>query len=108
VRVFDVVEPLQHVGVHALRARLSTWLSTFEGPVDCEVRDLTVSADDRVAFCHSLTRFSGTLKDGGNLDMWVRFTTCLLRTGGRWLVTHEHASVPFDPETQRASLDLEP
>jgi len=27
---------------------------------------------------------------------------------GTWLVAHEHSSVPFDPESGMAALDLEP
>jgi ketosteroid isomerase-like protein len=63
------------------------------------VRDLQIAAGDRVAFCHSLQRFRGHLKDGGTLDMLVRYTTCLRQIGDRWVVTHEHASTPFDPAT---------
>jgi ketosteroid isomerase-like protein len=40
--------------------------------------------------------------------MWVRFTVCLRKIDGHWMVTHEHASVPFDVETGRASVDLAP
>ena len=36
--------------------------------------------------------------------MLVRYTTCLRQTGQGWTVIHEHASVPFDPETGLASV----
>lgn len=107
VLLFDVINPLQHRGLDALRSRLSAWLSTFQGPVGCEVRDLTISAGDDVAFCHMLNRFSGTTA-GGPLDMWVRFTVGFHKVEGRWSVTHEQTSVPFDAETGRASIDLQP
>jgi ketosteroid isomerase-like protein len=35
-------------------------------------------------------------------------TVCLRKIGGKWTVTHEHNSVPFDPETGKPSLDLKP
>jgi uncharacterized protein (TIGR02246 family) len=108
VVLFDVVGPFQHVGVEALRARLTEWFSTFRGPIDCELRDLHITAGHDVAFCHSLNRFRGPLRDGGQLDMWVRFTVCLCNIDGRWTVTHEHASVPFDVKTGRASMDIAP
>ncbi len=63
------------------------------------MRDLQIAAGDQAAFCHSLQRFRGSLKNGGTLDMLVRYTTCLRKIGDRWVVTHEHASTPFDPAT---------
>jgi hypothetical protein len=39
--------------------------------------------------------------------MWVRATLGYQRESGTWLITHALNSVPFDPETGRASLDLE-
>jgi ketosteroid isomerase-like protein len=40
--------------------------------------------------------------------MWVRATTCYRKIDGTWTITHEYQSVPFDGESGRASLDLEP
>jgi ketosteroid isomerase-like protein len=40
--------------------------------------------------------------------MWWRATVCCRKVDGPWMVVHEHASAPFDAETGRASLDLEP
>ena len=105
---FDVVNPLQHTGSEALRQRAATWFSSFAGPIGFDMRDRRVAAADDVAFSHSLNRYSGTLTNGANLDMWVRATACYRRIGGRWVLTHEHSSVPFDGETGQASLDLMP
>jgi ketosteroid isomerase-like protein len=63
--------------------------------------------DGDVAFCHFLYRVSGTTANG-KIGMWVRATVCLRRIDGRWLITHEHDSVPFEPETGKAALDLQP
>jgi hypothetical protein len=35
-------------------------------------------------------------------------TLGLGKVGGKWMVTHEHVSVPFDPQSGQASLDLKP
>lgn len=108
VLIFDVIGPVQHAGLDALKQRLTQWFSTFDGPIDCEVRDLQITADQHTAFCHSLQRFRGSLANGGMLDMLVRYTTCLRKTGDRWAVTHEHASTPFDPATGLASVATPP
>jgi len=40
--------------------------------------------------------------------MWIRVTLCFGKVDGKWMVTHEHVSVPFEPQSGQASLDLEP
>jgi uncharacterized protein (TIGR02246 family) len=105
---FDVLDPLQHAGRETVRGRAERWLSSYQSPVGYEVRDLRVAAGEAVAFCHYLYRVSGTLKAGGEVDMWVRATVCLRKIDGDWTIVHEHQSVPFDVETGKASLDLKP
>jgi len=108
VLLFDVVNPLQSTGSDAARARLAEWFASFRGPIGYELRDLSIAAGDEVAFCHSLNRVRATTTGGQKLDMWWRATVCYRRIDGAWMVTHEHASVPFDVASGRASLDLEP
>jgi len=108
VLLFDVVNPLQSTGSGAARARLKEWFASFDGPIGYELRDLSIAAGDDVAFSHSLSRTSATTTDGRKVDVWWRATVCYRKVDGTWMVTHEHASVPFDVESDRASLDLEP
>ena len=61
-----------------------------------------------VAFSHGLSHVSATTTDGRKLDMWWRTTVCFRKIAGKWMVTHEHNSVPFDVESGKASLDLQP
>jgi uncharacterized protein (TIGR02246 family) len=105
---FDVVNPLQYSGSEAARERAEQWLGSFEGPIGYEVRDLRIDACHDVAFCHSLNHVSATKKDGEKLEMWWRATLCFRKLDGQWKVTHQHNSVPFDPETGKASMDLKP
>ena len=103
VVVFDLVKPLQYRGSDALRKRAAEWLSSFEGPVGYEARDVRIVAGGDLAYCHSLNRVTGT-----KIDMSWRATLCCRKIDGRWMVTHGHSSVPFDMESGQASLDLEP
>ncbi|MFL5666578.1 MAG: YybH family protein [Ktedonobacteraceae bacterium] len=105
---FDVVNPLYYRGSDAERKRAQEWFSSFQGPIGYEIRDLFISTGDDVAFSHCLNRYSGTTIDGGELGMWVRATTCYRKIDGKWMITHEHQSVPFDVESGKASLDLKP
>src|SRR6478752_768741 len=93
---FDVEPPLQHVGIEA---KLKNWAKafTFFQNVDYEVRDLTVTVGDDVAFGHAFGRLSGTLRDGtATSGMWVRATFCFRELDHNWLIVHDQASVPFD------------
>ena len=105
---FDVVNPLQQMGSDASKKRAEDWFSSFEGPIDYEIRDLSITAGDSAAFSHGLSHVSATRTDGGQLDMWWRTTVCFRKIDEKWMVTHEHNSVPFDVESGKASLDLKP
>jgi ketosteroid isomerase-like protein len=108
VILFDVIDPLQYTGAGALKERSEQWFSSFDGPIDFEMRNLSVTASDDVAFCHSLNRVKGIKKDGIPLEMWWRATVCLQKSDGRWRIVHQHNSVPFDTSTGKASLGLKP
>jgi uncharacterized protein (TIGR02246 family) len=105
---FDAVPPLRNAGKSTVKDRLQQWLDSYEGPIGCETRELEIAASGDVAFAHGLQRFSGTLKDGTAVDMWVRTSWGLRKAEERWLIAHEHMSDPFDPENGKAKLDLTP
>jgi ketosteroid isomerase-like protein len=105
---FDVEPPLQHVGIEA---KLKNWAKvfTFFQEVSYEVRDLTLTVGDEVAFGHCFGRLSGTLKNGtATSGMWVRVTFCFQKLDGSWLIAHDQVSVPFDMPSGKGVTDLEP
>ncbi len=105
---FDIEPPLQHVGIEA---KLANWapVFTFFETVSYEVRDLTLTVGDDVAFGHAFGRLSGTLKNGtATSGMWVRVTYCLQKIDGTWLIVHDQVSVPLDITSGRGVVDLEP
>jgi uncharacterized protein (TIGR02246 family) len=105
---FDIEPPLQHVGADAKRKNWARAFSMYQRPLGYEVRDLAITAGDDVAFAHSLNRISGTLKNGQRNDAWVRWTGCLKKIDGRWLIAHDQVSVPLDVASGKGLLDLEP
>lgn len=108
VLTFDALNPLQYVGLDKVRERAEQWFSWYQGSIGYEIRDLSITVGNTVAFCHYLYRVSGTMTNGREVDMWVRSTVCFRKIDGRWLVTHEHTSVPFDAESGKALVDLKP
>lgn len=108
VVTFDVLPPLRNVGAKVIAQKLDGWFDGYEGSIGCELRDLAVTASADVAFAHGLCRFTGTLKAGAKVDMWVRLTVGLARRDGRFAITHEHMSDPLDPKTGQALMGLKP
>lgn len=74
-------------------AALEGWIASFDAPPRLGHRDPAVHVDGDVAFVHTLTSMSGT--KGGDFTLWFRSTYGLRRVEGRWLIVHQHESVPF-------------
>jgi len=89
---------------------LTAWLATFEAPPKREVTRLRITADGDVAFATSIDSMTATPKGMTEpFTLWYRATLGLRRIDGRWLITHEHNSVPFLMDGSfKAALDLEP
>jgi uncharacterized protein (TIGR02246 family) len=106
---FDVGgPPLQTVGAEA---KLKVWEMAFtvlQPPLGFEVRDLTITVGDDVAFGHSFNRFSGMSQNGISIGPWVRYTAGFRKIDGTWFIAHDQVSVPVDLGSGTALLNLEP
>ena len=105
---FDLEPPLQYSGAEAKRKAWARVFAMYQPPLQYEIRELSVTLSDDVAFSHSLNRLSGTLKNGHRTGSWVRYTACFRKIDGKWLIAHEQISAPVDPASGRAFLDLKP
>lgn len=104
---FDVVPPLHgFIGLDAVRANFQRWFDEYDGKIDLETRDQRVTVDGDVAFAHMLHINKGNVnfKRAGLSEAWVRSTVCCRRANREWLITHEHISRPFDPESGKAVM----
>lgn len=108
VLAFDGVGQLRFEGAESYRKHWQACLSMCQGPMTFEIHDVHVTVGGDIAFGHYLARCGGTGPDGKEGVSWFRGTTCFRRIDRRWLIVHEHFSAPFDPESGRALLDLEP
>ncbi|GLY66779.1 YybH family protein [Amycolatopsis taiwanensis] len=101
---YDAVPPLQFVGSEEVRGNFSRWFDGYDGPIGLETHDLTITTSGDVAFANMLHLNSGTRKNGSHSAIWVRSTVCCRRSSGKWLIMHEHISVPINPENRQAWL----
>lgn len=106
--IFNLAPPLSHFGVNVQVEQ--AWLDSWEGPIECESRDLRITVNGEFAFGHGYYRLAGTPKAAGRpISFWMRATVCLERREGAWQIVHEHTSVPFYMDgSLRPAFDLQP
>ena len=102
--VFDVIPPREYVGASAYRQDWKGVLESFNGPINAKISDVQITSGNNLAFGHSVQHFSGTDHSGKNIDWTLRVTDCYRKINGKWLIVHEHYSVPVDLQTAKADL----
>ncbi len=105
---YDIVPPLEYKGWDAYKKDYAEFLAQYDGPIHVEFGELHIYGSGNVAFIHALERISGKMKNGEQSDLWLRATSGLIKTNGKWLIVHDHISVPADLETGKAVLNLKP
>jgi ketosteroid isomerase-like protein/uncharacterized protein YuzE len=104
---FSLAPPLVYVRTDRDPRPLAEWVATFEAPPRRVITQLEITASDDVAFATSIDSMTATPKgETEEFTLWHRSTAGLRRIDGRWLITHEHDSVPFEMDgSLRASVD---
>src|SRR4051812_10501216 len=69
VVAFDLLPPLQFAGAAHYRQSWADWFVSWQGLIGYEMRDLTITAGDEIAFSRSLNHISGTRTDGETTDV---------------------------------------
>ncbi|WP_119729215.1 YybH family protein [Thermomonospora amylolytica] len=101
---YEHEEPLQYVGVDAVRKVCESGLHATTGTVEWDVPDLRILTSGDLAVAWGLNR----IRPGGGTEWWSRGTRVFQRVDGAWRMIHQHVSHPYDPETGRARTDLRP
>ncbi|MEU4563165.1 nuclear transport factor 2 family protein [Actinoplanes sp. NPDC023936] len=107
---YNLAPPLRQPGDARDPAAFKAWIATFREPPRREVTQLEITVDGEVAFATSIDCLSATPRGSEEgFRLWFRVTLGLRRVGGRWLVVHEHESVPFEMDgSLRAAVTLRP
>jgi uncharacterized protein (TIGR02246 family) len=92
--MFDVPPPFKSVGVDAYRKTWDVFFSWSSDPVRFEIQDMDVTAGADVTFAFATMRCEGPGSDGNPEPLDFRLTMCLRKIDGRWMIAHEHHSVP--------------
>lgn len=108
VIAYDINPPLQYTGAAAYRKSWQSFLDGYDGPLELEIRDLHMGASGNIAYTYCLERVTGTPKGGKRTDLWFRVSDVYQKKSGKWLIIHEHVSLPTDFATGKSVLDLKP
>ena len=104
VLLFGVKPPYKTEGVAAVRRLWEACLPYFPKSFESEYHGLSLTVGADVAFCHGLHHIKPLGEPGHPASQtWIRVTACYRKVGGRWLVAHEHVSIPFDCTTGQVS-----
>jgi ketosteroid isomerase-like protein len=106
--VFDVQPPREYVGAVAYRRNWKGFFATVKGRPKFAIDDMHVETSRNLAYSHSIQHVSGTDTRGKPFDIVARVTDVYRKVGGRWLIEHEHASVPIALMTERPDLTSKP
>ncbi len=107
VLAFDAHSAFQFRNRDEFEKHLVSCMGQCPPSVTFDLHDIHVEADENLAFSHHL--FCARMpRDGKELVVWTRGTMCLRKVDGEWKVVHGHASSPYDLESGKAMLELQP
>jgi uncharacterized protein (TIGR02246 family) len=92
--MFDVPPPLQSKGIEAYDKTWDLYFSWSRQRGAFDITEMNVTAGSGVAFVTALMRCAGTEPGGEESELEFRLTIGLRKIEGRWVITHEHHSVP--------------
>jgi ketosteroid isomerase-like protein len=105
IDLYDFVPPLQYQGASAVHGDLDNFFNNAKDAKG-EFVELVVVTDGKLGMARSFQHFTWKDKDGKPQEATLRVTDVLHKVGGQWKVIHSHVSVPVDPKTGQAQMNL--
>lgn len=106
--VFDLVPPRQYVGAKAYQKDWEDLFAAYPGPADVEMSDLNVMTEGNLGYGHNIQHTTLTDKESKKIMLVLRVSNGYRKINGKWLISHEHVSVPVDLATGKAELASKP
>ncbi len=106
---YDMPTPLSYKGIDSYRRSWQMGIDMMKdmGPLETAEDKYFINGD--LAVYHALCRMTGTLKKTDEkIDAWSRYTGVFKKIGDRWLIVHEHFSVPIEMEQEKPAWNLKP
>jgi uncharacterized protein (TIGR02246 family) len=94
VLMFDVPPPFLSRGIDAYMETWRTFFASSAKPVAFDFEDVDVTAGDEVAFATAIGHCINIERNGEKTNLKFRLTMAFRKKGERWLIVHEHHSLP--------------
>ncbi len=106
VRIFDTWGIWSHEGIEGWAASVRGWLGSLGAErVAVEVSDRRIVESQDLASASACVTYAAIAEDGRRLrSMQNRLSWVLARRDGRWLIVHEHTSVPIGHDDLKGIL----
>lgn len=106
--IFDLVPPRQYTGWDAWKKDWTDALKGCASAPKMDISDLQIEAGGDLAFSHHIGHFACADPKGKQTEVKWRQTDCYRKQGGKWIIVHEHISVPANLDTGKAELNANP
>ena len=94
ILMFDVPPPLESKGIEAYRETWDLFYSAQPDPIAFDIQRMEIVAGADVAFVTALMRCAEKGENEERIKLDFRLTIGLRKINGRWIILHEHHSVP--------------
>ncbi len=94
--VFDVAPPYQYVGAKAYTKFYEKFYADYPGAIDVSAKGRNIIVRGETAYVYEVDTWVVTSKDGVSESITAQETYIFGKNAGKWLIIHEHASVPVD------------
>jgi uncharacterized protein (TIGR02246 family) len=92
--MFDVPPPFQSKGIEAYNKSWELFFSWTNDPIPFDVTEMSITAGSNVAFVVATMHCAEPGAEGEHQPLDFRLTVGLRKIDGKWMITHEHHSVP--------------
>lgn len=95
--IFYDIAPMKYSGWDEYKTGVMTafFNNVSSGKLTPNLNDLKVTRRGNIAWTTLTFHLSATPKAGGSMELDARHTAIWEKRGGRWLIVHEHISVPL-------------
>lgn len=100
VFMFDVAPPRPFKGVAAIMKDWSDYFAAMK-VIDLEPAEIEITVAGDIAYSHFIERVMTGPPGARQIKLGLRTTHVYRKTGGKWLIVHEHKSKAVQPETPR-------
>lgn len=110
IHIYDCWMNWESKGIASWKETVAGWFSELRAEgvlLKVDFHDVVIEESSSLAYVHCAVTFAGHQEESGEKlrQMTNRFTFGLKKMDGSWQITHEHSSLPINPETGKGIFD---